>query len=176
MNSILSVWLNSLKHYLQLSVFLSTPAKLPFSPASLVLTLVAYITVGEFLLGAERGMFSIIIQIGIEVLILFGITFIALKIAKKPERLLQTLSALIGVSLIISLAGLLIMSALPDNGSADELNLMILQVNLVLLLWNLAAISLIFKRAFEIRTFTAGFIAFNFYLSYEYLMLNFFLT
>ena len=174
MNSILSVWFSSLKHYLQLSVFLSSPAKLPFSSASILLTLIAYITVGELLLGADRGIFSIIIQIGIEVLILFGMTFIVLKITKKPERLLQTLSALIGVSLIISLASLLIMSALPDSGNADEINPIILQVNLVLLLWNLAAISLIFKRAFEIRTFTAGFIAFNYFLFYEYLIFTFF--
>ncbi|MCP4076293.1 MAG: hypothetical protein GY744_08925 [Gammaproteobacteria bacterium] len=174
MNSILSVWFNSLKHYLQLSVFSSSPAKLPFSPASVILTLVAYITVGELLLGAERGLLSIIIQIGIEVLILFTITFIVLKITRKPERLLQTLSALIGVSLIISLVSLLIMSALPDSSNADEINPLIIQANIILLLWNLAAISLIFKRAFEIRTLTAGIIAFNYFLFYEYLLFNFF--
>ena len=174
MNSILSVWFSSLKHYLQMSVFSSSPAKLPFSQASLILTLIAYITVGEFLLGEERALLSIILQIGIEILILLSITFIALKLTNKPERLLQTISALIGVSLIISLTSLLIMSALPESGNAEEINPLILKVNLILLFWNLAVISLIFKRAFEIRTITAGFIAFNYFVFYEFLLLNFF--
>ena len=174
MNSILSVWFSSLKHYLQMSVFSSSPAKLPFSLASLILTLIAYITVGEFLLGEERALLSIILQIGIEILILLSITFIALKLTNKPERLLQTISALIGVSLIISLTSLLIMSALPESGNTEEINPLILKVNLILLFWNLAVISLIFKRAFEIRTITAGFIAFNYFVFYEFLLLNFF--
>ena len=174
MNSILSAWFSSLKHYLQMSVFSSSPAKLPFSQAYFILTLIAYITVGEFLLGEERTLLSIILQIGIEILILFTITFIALKLTNKPERLLQTVSALIGVSLIISLASLLIMSAFPESGNAEELNPLILKVNLILLFWNLAVISLIFKRAFEIRTLTAGFIAFNYFVFYEFLLLNFF--
>ena len=36
--------------------------------------------------------------------------------------------------------------------------------NLLLLFWYLAIISLIFKRSFEIRTMTAGFLSFNYFL------------
>ncbi|MCK4710496.1 MAG: hypothetical protein KAU21_17915 [Gammaproteobacteria bacterium] len=174
MNSLFSAWFSSLKHYVQMSIFLSSPAKLPYSPTSVFLTLLAYIVVGEILLGEERSLSSIIIQIGLEVLILFGISFIALKLTKKSQRLLQTMSALVGVSLVISVVSLLIMQALPDISDIEQINPLVLKINLILLLWNLAVISLIFKRSFEIRTITAGFIALNFFVFYEFLLLNFF--
>jgi len=155
-------------------LFLSSPSRLPYSPASIVYSLLVYILIGDLLLGQERGLLSIIIQITVEIIILFIITFSMLKLRKKPERLLQTLSALIGVSMIISLVSLLIMSILPEGNNADDINPVVLQINLILLLWNLAVISLIFKRAFDIRTLTAGFIAFNYFLLYELLLLNFF--
>ena len=157
-----------------MSLFLSSPAKLPYSPASLLLTLITYIIVGEMLLGGDRTLISIIIQISFEVLILFCISFIALKITRKPQRLLQTVSALIGVSLVISIVSLLIMSALPDTGDAEQINPLVLKINLILLLWNLSVLSLIFKRSFDIRTITAGFIALIYFVFYEFLLLNFF--
>ena len=157
-----------------MALFMSSPAKLPQGSAPVFLTLLAYITVGELLLGEQRSLISIIIQIGIEVMILACISFIALKLTQKPQRLLQTVSALIGVSLVVSVVSLLIMSALPDSGDAEQLNPIVVQVNLILLFWNLAVISLIFKRAFEVRTIVAGFIAFNYFVFYEFLLLNFF--
>ncbi len=174
MNSIFSAWFHSLKHYLQMSLFLSSPARLAASPVNIIITLIAYIVIGKIMLGDERSLISVIMQIGIEVAILFCISFFILKLIKKPERLLQTLSALIGVSLIISIISLLIMFTLSDFDSASEVSPEVLQINLALLLWNLAVISLIFKRAFEIRTGVAGFIALNYFLVYEFLLLNLF--
>jgi hypothetical protein len=48
------------------------------------------------------------------------------------------------------------------------------QVSIVLLVWNLAALSLIFKRSFEIQTVLAGFIAFNYFLLYEFILISLF--
>lgn len=157
-----------------MSLFLSSPAKLPHSPAPVLITVLAYIAVGELLLGDQRNLLSITIQIGIEVLILFCISFIALKFTQKPQRLVQTVSALIGVSLIVSVVSLVIMSVLPDSGDAEQLNPLVVNINLLLLFWNLAVISLIFKRAFGVRTIVAGFIALNYFVFYEFLLLNFF--
>jgi hypothetical protein len=63
---------------------------------------------------------------------------------------------------------------LPDAPTAEQPGTLTLQLNLLLLFWNLAVISLIFKRAFEIRTIVAGIIAFNYFLLYELLLMNFF--
>lgn len=173
MNSLFFDWINSLKQYFLMSLFMSSPARLPYSPAAVLLSLLAYILIGEILLGDERSLASIIVQISLEVLILTGISFIALKIKKNQYRLLQTVSALIGVNLILSLVSLLIVPALPDSNQLEQTNSQIPLIHLLLLLWNLAVISLIFKRAFDIRTITAGFIALNFFVIYEFLLLNF---
>lgn len=157
-----------------MSVFMSSPAKLPQNPAPLLVTILAYIVTGELLLGDQRSFLSIMVQIAIEVIILFSISYIALKLTRHPQRLVQTLSALIGVSLIVSIVSLLIMSAFPHNAKAEQLNSLVIQINLILLFWNLSVVSLIFKRAFEISTLFAGFIAINYFIFYEFLLLNFF--
>ena len=172
--NLLKLWLYSLRHYVQMSLFSSSPANLPCSKPVIMLTLVTYVLVGLLLLGGQRSLASIVVQIGIEVGILFLITYIALKILDKPRRLMQTLSALVGVSVFISLISLLVTSALPHSNDPEKINSATLQINLLLLFWNLSVISLIFKRAFEIRTLLAGVIAFNYFLIYEFLIINIF--
>lgn len=155
-------------------LFKSSPSNLPYSLNCVYLTLLAYIGVGELLLGDERSLLSILAQIAIEVFLLFSISFIVLKFINKPQRLLQTMSALIGVGLMVSIVGIPIIYLLPDVSAGDQVNPIVLQVNLLLLLWNLAIISLIFKRVFELRTIIAGFIAFNYFLLYELVLINLF--
>ena len=172
--SVLQQWLLCLSQYVRMSLFSSSPANLPYSPATLLLTVLMYIGIGELILGDRRNFTSIVAQIGIEVCILFAITYIVLKILHKPRRLLQTVSALVGVSLFISLMSLLVTSALPPGADPEQVNPVTLQINLLLLFWNLAVISLIFKRAFEIRTVLAAVLAFNYFLIYEFILLNIF--
>lgn len=167
-------WILSLRHYVRMSLFTSSPANLPYNPYVIVLTLVAYLAIGVLILGDRRSFGSILGQIGIEVCILYAITFIVLKILNKPKRLIQTLSALIGVSLCVSLVSLMVTAALPPSEDPEQINPLTLQVNLLLLFWNLAVISLIFKRSFEIKTVLAAVIAFNYFLIYEFILLNLF--
>ena len=174
MSLTLQQWILSMRHYMRMSLFTSSPANLPYNPYVIVLTLAAYLAIGVLLLGDRRSFGSILAQIGIEVCILYTITFIVLKVLNKPKRLMQTLSALIGVSLCVSLVSLMVTSALPLSEDPEQVNPIALQVNLLLLFWNLAVISLIFKRSFEIRTVLAAIIAFNYFLIYEFILLNLF--
>ena len=174
MVKLLSEWLFCLKLFVQMTLFNATPARLPYSPACLILTLVAYLIAGQILLGDQRSFLSILAQIALEFIILLTISFVTLRIGSKIERLLQTMTALSGVSLIISIVSIPILFVLPEPISDNEINPVTLQINLLLLLWNLAVISLIFKRSFEINTLAAGFIAFNYFLLYELILLNFF--
>ena len=174
MQTLIQQWLYCLRHFVLMCLFRSSPSNLPYNFGCIVPTLLAYVVVAELLLGDQRNLFSIMIQVLIEVLILVAISFIILKFVNRSERLLQTLSALIGVNLIISLVSLPIMQLLPETGQGEQIDPLVLQINLMLLIWNLAVISLIFKRAFEIRTIVAGFIAFNYFLFYQLLLINFF--
>jgi len=174
MSALLQQWLHCLKLYVQISLFVASPSQLPYSLACLVITLLAYVITGGILLREQRSLISIIVQITLEILILTAVSFIVLKFINKTGRLLQTLTALTGVNLVVSLVSIPIQLMLPEAQAEDQVNPVTLQLNLILLLWNLAVISLIFKRSFEINTVAAGFIAFNYFLLYELLFLNFF--
>ena len=156
-----------------MSLFLASPSSLPYSPAALILSVGAYLLVGQALLGEVKNLFEIGIQIAIEILILYLISYAVLAFKKMQGRLLQTLSALIGINLIISITSLLLVAMLPDMQNTETPDPLLVQLNLAILLWNLAVISLIFKRAFEIKTIVAGIIAFNYLLIYEFIIINF---
>ena len=127
-----------------MTLFSASPARLPYSPACLALTLIAYLIAGQVLLGDQRSFLSILGQIALEFFILLAISFVTLKIGAKIERLLQTMTALSGVSLIISFVSIPLLYILPQPINDNEINPVTLQINLLLLLWNLAVISLIF--------------------------------
>ncbi len=166
-------WLYSLKHYSKMMIFMSSPSNLPYCPSCLLFSLMAYIACGKLLMGETRSLIMITTQIIIELFILYLISSVILKVVHKTERLQQTVSALIGVSLVISFVSLPIMAILPDIRDGDTINALTVQVSLVILIWNLAVISLIFKKAFEIRTILAGFLSFNYFLLYQFLIVNF---
>ena len=173
MTHIFKLWLVCLQQYLQLCLFRSTPARLPYHPFTIALTLGAYLVVGFILLLDQRGLLSIVAQIGLEVGILYLVTRVALSLRRKPERLVQTLSALIGVNLVIGIISVPVSHFLPPS-TPEQVDPLTLQVNLVILVWNLAVISLIFKRSFDINTALAAFIAFNYFLLYEFILITLF--
>ncbi len=172
MSQLLNLWIYSLKHYGLMCLFRSSPSNLPVYPQVIALSLVAYVAVGYILLGQHRSLASIVIQIFIEVMILLTVTQVALMLIQRRERLFQTMSALIGVNLIISLVTVPVFQLLPATVEGGPVDPIALQINIMLLIWNLAVISLIFKRAFDIRTMSAGFLAFSYFLVYEAVLLS----
>lgn len=173
MKSQLIEWLYCLKLYLRTCLFIASPSDLPHSLSSVVLSLFAYAVVGYILLGDQYSVIAILGHIGAELLILFAFSFVVLRFQNRQSRLLQTMSALIGSSLIISLVSIPLMWVLPQPAAPGQIEPITLQVNLLLLFWSLAVISLIFKRAFELSTIAAGFLAFNYFLLYELIIINF---
>ncbi len=169
MSHVLKLWLVCLKHYLKMCLFLSSPSNLPFNPYTVVLTLLAYVIAGYALLGSERSLISISGQILIEIGLLYAISSVVLKLVKKPERLIQTMSALIGINLIVSLVSIPIFYLLSAP-TPDQLSPIAFQIDIIFRLWNLAIISLIFIRSFQINTLLAGFMAINYFLFYIILM------
>jgi hypothetical protein len=173
MSHVLKLWLVCLKHYVKMCLFLSSPSNLPFNPNTVLVTLLAYVMAGYALLGSDRSLLSIIGQILIEVGILYAISSIMLKLIKKPERLIQTMSALIGINLIVSLVNIPVFYLL-SSPTPDQLSPMAFEINIILLVWNLAIISLIFIRSFQIHILLAGFMAFNYLLLYEFILVKVF--
>ena len=149
-------------------LFLSSPDRLPLRGQYIALTFLAYFLTGLLLVDEHRSYLSICAQIVYEQLLLFIIAWFGLNARGYLSRLQQSYSALLGVNLVISLATILIyqltdsmtVGADPGNG--------FITVTLLVILWNLAVLSLLFKRSFEISTPVAAMISFGFFVFYQF--------
>lgn len=168
MQNTLSAWLHSLKHYLLMCVLLSSPERLVNHLNALVLTLACYFLVGLLLVDAGRGYTEISAQITIELSLLALISYLILRWKKMLSRFQQTFSALLGVNMIISFASLPLYRM--SIGNPEDPDRLLITVTLVILVWNLAAVSLIFKRAFDISTHLSAMLSFNYFVLLQFIL------
>ena len=165
MQNILGLWLLSLRQYVSLSLFLSSPSRLPYSLHCTALTLLAYYLLCLALVDEERGYAELSAQLTLELGLLALLVYLGLRWKNSMSRFLQTFSALAGVNLLITLVSIVVYRL-----AGDSENMLQNPVFYLLLLWNLAIMSLIFKRAFEISTFLSAMIAFNYYVFYQFVL------
>ena len=172
MQIIIRDWLHSLRHYVYMCLLLSSPERLPYNPYCIVLTLLVYFGIGALLVDAERSYAVVCAQILLELGMLGAITWVGLRWKKKLPRMLQTLSALIGVNTVITAVTIPVYRAFGDL--SDDGNHMLLYATLLILVWNLAVLSLIFKRSFEISTHLSAMISFNYFVLYQFIVIWFY--
>jgi hypothetical protein len=165
MQTIIGQWLYSLKHYVLMCLLLSSPERLPYSPYPLLLTGFAYFTIGLMLVDAQRGYALVCAQILLELTMLGLISYFALRWKKALERLLQTFSALLGINVVITAVTIPAYRLVAANGSVE--NNLLVYVTLLILVWNLAVLSLIFKRSFEISTQLSAMLSFGYFIVYQ---------
>ena len=168
MQNIISQWLVSLKHYILMCLFLSSPERLPYNPYCTALTIFAYFLTGLTLVDEQHGYGVICAQITLELGMLSLIAYCGLRWKKSLPRFPQTFSALTGVNLIITIVTIPIYRTIIDNESSIE-SLLIFVFRLIQF-WNLAVLSLIFKRSMEISTRVSAMITFNYFVVYLFLV------
>jgi hypothetical protein len=160
-------WLVCLKHYGLMCLFLSSPERLPYNPVCIRISLFCYFLLGILLIDEQRGYAVICSQIILELVILAAITYIGLKLKASLSRFQQTFSALLGTSMLLSP----IYQVVANNGGSQaEGNSLLLYVTLLIIFWNLAILSLIFKRSLEISTPLAAMLSFNYFLVYQFVV------
>ncbi len=175
MVQLLNQWLYCLKHYALMSVFVSTPDKLPYRLDCLILTLFCYCLLGFALVDEQHGYGLVLLQIALEVTLLALLAFLGLKWLAKLSRFSQCFSALVGVNFVISAVTIPIIHRItPDINSESAVDSELLYVTMVMVFWNLAAISQILKRAFEVNTVMSAMIAFNYFLIYQFTVVWFY--
>lgn len=164
----LKQWMHCLKYSAMMTLLSSSPERLPNSVHCIVLSLISYLLVGLMLVDTQRSYFTIIGHISLELILLSLITYIVLRLKKTLSRMVQTMSALIGVNLIMTSISLPIYSLIIGNSVSNE-SFTQLEINLsiALIFWNLAVLSLIFKRAFDIGTLVSAMISFNYFVLYQ---------
>ncbi len=167
-------WLNCLKQYLLICLFVSGPERLPYSLHSILFSLLAYSLLGFSLVDEQRSYAIVLAQILLELGLLALVAHIGLKRIKKQSRFHQTFSALVGVNLVISAVSIPVYQVLTQNiGVQEGINPAVLIATMVVVFWNLAVLSLIFKRAFETNTVLAAMISFNYFLVYQFIIVWF---
>lgn len=164
-------WLNCLKHYILMCLFVSGPERLPHSLHCILFSLLAYFLLGFSLVDEQRDYPMVVIQILLELGLLALVVQAGLKWKKKQARFHQTFSALLGVNLIISAVSILVYQMQSQSiNLGGEIDQSILIVMIAIVFWNLAVLSLIFKRAFEINTILSSIISFNYFMIYQFII------
>jgi hypothetical protein len=166
MQNIIGQWLISLKHYILMCLLLSSPERLPHSFYCMALTGLSYFLIGLLLVDADRGYAFVSAQIVLELGMLALITYVGLRLKNSLPRFLQTYSALIGINVVIT-AVTIPFYDLASEGGGEGANFLI-YLTLAILIWNLAVLSLIFKRAFEISTHLSSVISFVYFVVYQF--------
>ncbi len=165
MQNIIGQWLYSLKHFMFMCLLLSSPQRLPYSPYPILLTGFAYFVIGLLLVDEQRGYAVICAQIVLEMVMLGTIAYLGLRAKDSLARWLQTFTALIGVNVVTTLVSIPFYYLGIDNEeSSYVLALYFIQI------WNMAILSLIFKRAFEISTQLSAMISFTYFVVYLFLV------
>jgi hypothetical protein len=165
MQNLIGQWLTSIKHYQLMCVLLSSPDRLPHNPFIVLLTGFAYFLVGLFLVDAERSYALVCAQITLELLMLGLITYAGLSLRKSLPRFLQTFSALLGTNVIITAVTIPAYRFSVGNGSPNDS--LLIYITIAILVWNLAVLSLIFKRSFDISTHLSAIISFSYFILYQ---------
>lgn len=169
MQNILGQWLLSLKQYVSMCLFLSSPERLPCNPYCTALTIFAYFLLLPGLVDEERGFAALSAHLILELGLLALFVFASLSWKKSVPRFQQTFSALVGINMVMTLIAIPLYRI--ETGYESQLQNPLFYL---LLIWNLAAMSLVFKRALEIPTHLSAMIAFNYYVFYQFILIWFY--
>jgi hypothetical protein len=172
MQDIIGQWLLSLKHYILMCLLLSSPERLPYSPHSIALTVFSYFLIGLLLVDEQSSYAMVCAQIALELGMLGLIAYAGLRWKKSLARFQQTFSALLGINMILTAVTIPVYRSAVSH--TDSMENILIYVTLVILIWNLAVLSLIFKRSFEISTHLSAMISFNYFVVYQFIVTWFF--
>jgi len=165
MQIIVAQWLYSLKHYLLMCLLLSSPDRLPYNPYPIALTGFVYFLLGLLLVDAQHSYPQICMQILLEMGMLGMISWFILQRKNLLQRFRQTFSALLGINVIITSVAIPTGRLIEANSTAEDS--LLLYSTLMFLIWNLAVLSLIFKRSFDVSTHLSSVMSFCYFVVYQ---------
>ncbi len=119
------------------------PQAIPISILLLALTLIAYVLAGVVLLSAGASLSDAMLQTLAEALILFAFLWLVLYFRKKPERLMQTITAMLGCDALISMVAIPLLNALKTFPDVKLISLLLL----ILMFWHSAIMAHILQHA-----------------------------
>ncbi len=166
-------FLQCLSIYFKIAFLKASPEQLPFNINCVFKAFLIYCAINLFLLDTHASFNNVLMQIFIELSLLTLFVYLGLKIKRTPERFFQTLSALVGIGMVISLISAPIFYLfIPQFLAGEEVSQSAINITLLLIVWNLLIISHIFKRSFDISTFMAAALSFNYLILFEVIVIS----
>lgn len=123
------------------------PQDLPKSSVLLYLSLILYITFDVLLTIQSRLFVDALLVTFLDVVFLLGVTFLILKQHNHLDRWQQTITALCGSGVILSIFIFPLVYGSAQNQSAEWLKQIILLFFLVMVIWNIAVFAHILRHA-----------------------------
>ncbi|MDA1106909.1 MAG: hypothetical protein O2845_00690 [Proteobacteria bacterium] len=145
-----------LKIFINLCLLRAKPQDLPVAPALTAAALAAYILAGLGLSLPDLGFGRAALWAVLDTLVIVLLTHSALLLRHFPERLQQTLTALLGSGALLGLV------AWPIIGTQNSIVQLVLL--LVLLLWNLAVVAHILRHALSMPLGLGIIVSFGYFL------------
>ena len=167
-------WLHCLKIYALICAFVSGPERLPHGPHCVFLSVFSYFLLGFALVDNERGYATVAVQILFELSLLGLVALAGLKWKGALSRFNQTFSALVGINLVISAVTLPVFHLIVDDSNIETaVPNTLIYATMAMVFWNLAVLSQIFKRSFDVNTIMSAMIAFNYFVVYKFTVIWF---
>jgi hypothetical protein len=149
--------------FLEICAFKKGPQDVPAAKALLQLLAILYMAISFLVLILNMDAATALMQSIVETLLVLGFPWLLLNLARKPARYLQTVTALLGCDILISLCALPALSSL----SVEPTPLGLAAV-FMLMIWNWLVTGYIFKHALsQPFLFGIGVALLYFLLSYQ---------
>lgn len=146
------------------------PQDVPYSPAFLVMLLLSYLLAGLGITTLESPLDEAIIQVLVEAVMLASYASLLLLIHKKKGRLVQTLSALFGTDIILTLPSIPVLLWLQQHPEAHGAFLALF----TLMLWHILVAGHIYRHALTCHPMVGLIWSFAYTVVNFQLMLNWF--
>ena len=153
--------MSDLQKLLALMILKAAPQDLPYSKQIVALFAAAYIFSGLAVLQTTLNpddMFAGLL-LGLAIHVVF--TYSILRALNRGARLVQTLSAILGVGILFNLLSWPMLSVFADETSAESLKASMSLLFLLLISWEVLVKAHIFRHALEIKMFSALALSFS---------------
>ncbi len=155
--------------FLEICAFKKGPQDVPAAKALLQLMTLLYMAISFLVLILNIDATTALMQALVETMLVLGFPWLLLSLAKKPARYLQTVTALLGCDILISLCALPALSSLSVQPTPLGFAAVIM-----LMIWNWLVTGHIFKQALsQPFLFGIGVALLYFLLSYQVIGLLF---
>jgi len=139
----------------------AAPQDLPYSPLLAIQLVVFYFLSGVVVLQTTLSPDNLYSGILLGVFVQYVFAYAVLVALSKRARLIQTFSALIGVSLLLNVISWPVFSVIADQAASDSLRSTMSLAFLLLISWEVLVKAHIFKHALEIKMFGALALSFS---------------